>query len=117
MTVDPSQEILFEVEGQIATITFNRPEAMNAMTWNMYDRLVGYCDELDQRDDIRVAIFEGGRRPGVRLGDRYQPVSGVFGSPGRDRLRTANRGGDRPAGAGAEADDRHDPWGLRRWWR
>ena len=59
VTVDPSQEILFEVEGQIATITFNRPEAMNAMTWNMYDRLVTYCDELDQRDDIRVAILKG----------------------------------------------------------
>ena len=40
MTEDPSQEILFEVKGQIATITFNRPEAMNALTWNMYDRLV-----------------------------------------------------------------------------
>ena len=59
MAVDPNQEILFEVEGQIATITFNRPEAMNAMTWNMYDRLVGYCDELDRRDDIRVAILKG----------------------------------------------------------
>jgi enoyl-CoA hydratase len=59
VTVDPSQETLFEVEGQIATITFNRPEAMNAMTWNMYDRLVAYCDELDQRDDIRVGILRG----------------------------------------------------------
>jgi len=59
VTADPSQEILFEVTGQIATITFNRPEAMNAMTWNMYDRLVRYCDELDQRDDIRVAILRG----------------------------------------------------------
>ena len=59
MAADPSQEILFQVEGQVATITFNRPEAMNALTWNMYDRLVGYCDELDQSDDIRVAIFKG----------------------------------------------------------
>ena len=59
MTEDPSGEILFEVEGQVATITFNRPEAMNAMTWNMYDRLVSYCDELDQREDIRVAILKG----------------------------------------------------------
>ncbi len=57
--VDPNQEILFEVEGQVATITFNRPEAMNAMTWNMYDRLVAYCDELDERDDIRVVILKG----------------------------------------------------------
>ena len=85
VTVDPSQEILFEVEGQIATITFNRPEAMNAMTWNMYDRLVTYCDELDQRDDIRRR-----RRQGVRLGNRYQPVPGICQSSGRDRLRTAN---------------------------
>jgi enoyl-CoA hydratase/carnithine racemase len=59
VTADPSNEIRFEVEGQVATITFNRPEAMNAMTWNMYDRLVAYCDELDQRDDIRVAILKG----------------------------------------------------------
>ena len=59
VTPDPKQEILFDVDGQIATITFNRPEAMNAMTWNMYDRLVTYCDELDQNDDIRVAIFKG----------------------------------------------------------
>jgi enoyl-CoA hydratase len=59
VAVDPNQEILFEVESQVATITFNRPEAMNAMTWNMYDRLVGYCDELDGRDDIRVAILKG----------------------------------------------------------
>jgi len=59
VTADPSQEILFEVTGQIATITFNRPEAMNALTWNMYDRLVSYCEELDRHDDIRVAILRG----------------------------------------------------------
>ena len=89
VTVDPSQEILFEVEGQIATITFNRPEAMNAMTWNMYDRLVTYCDELDQRDDT-CRHLKRGRRQGVRLGNRYQPVPGICQSSGRDRLRTAN---------------------------
>jgi enoyl-CoA hydratase len=59
VTADPSGEILFQVEGQIATITFNRPEAMNALTWNMYDRLVAYCDELDRSDEIRVAILRG----------------------------------------------------------
>src|SRR4051794_27202073 len=59
VSADPSEEMLFEVEGQVATITFNRPEAMNAMTWNMYDRLVSYCDDLDRRDDIRVAILKG----------------------------------------------------------
>jgi enoyl-CoA hydratase/carnithine racemase len=59
VTADPSGEILFEVDGPVATITFNRPHAMNAMTWNMYDRLVSYCEELDENDDIRVAILKG----------------------------------------------------------
>lgn len=59
LTRDHNDEILFEVQGQIATITFNRPQARNAMTWNMYDRLVQYCDELDANDEIRVAILRG----------------------------------------------------------
>ena len=59
VSADPSEEILFAVAGQVATITFNRPQAMNAMTWNMYDRLVAYCDELDGNDAIRVAILRG----------------------------------------------------------
>lgn len=59
MTEGPNQEILFQVEEGIATVTFNRPEAMNAMTWNMYDRLVAYCDEVDARDDVRVTILRG----------------------------------------------------------
>jgi enoyl-CoA hydratase/carnithine racemase len=56
---DPTREILFDVADQVATITFNRPDAMNAMTWNMYDRLIALCDELDHNDDIRVAILRG----------------------------------------------------------
>jgi enoyl-CoA hydratase len=59
VAVDPSEEILFQVAGQVATITFNRPEAMNALTWNMYDHLVAYCDEIDRSAEIRVAILRG----------------------------------------------------------
>jgi enoyl-CoA hydratase/carnithine racemase len=59
VTADPSEELLFEVAGQVATITFNRPEAMNALTWHMYNRLVACCDEVDRNDEIRVAILRG----------------------------------------------------------
>ncbi len=54
-----AEEILFSVEGRIATITFNRPQSRNAMTWNMYDRLVGYCDDIDADEEIRVVILKG----------------------------------------------------------
>ena len=31
----------------VAFLTFNRPEARNAMTWDMYDALVDACDRVD----------------------------------------------------------------------
>ncbi|MFZ5825747.1 MAG: enoyl-CoA hydratase/isomerase family protein [Bacillota bacterium] len=52
-------EILLDREGFVATITINRPEQRNAMTWAMYRRLVEICDELDQDPQIRVAIIRG----------------------------------------------------------
>ena len=50
---------IFETDGPIATLTFNRPEARNAMTWEMYDALVAACDRVDGDEAIRVLIFKG----------------------------------------------------------
>jgi enoyl-CoA hydratase/carnithine racemase len=52
-------ELLFEQEGQIATITFNRPQARNAMTWGMYEGLVAACEQINASEDIRVAVLRG----------------------------------------------------------
>ena len=49
----------FETAGPIATLTFNRPEARNAMTWEMYEALVAACDRVDQDPSIRVLVFRG----------------------------------------------------------
>jgi len=50
---------IFETDGPIATLTFNRPEARNAMTWEMYEALVAACDRVDQDPSIRVLVFRG----------------------------------------------------------
>jgi enoyl-CoA hydratase/carnithine racemase len=50
---------VFETDGPIATLTFNRPEARNAMTWEMYDALVAACDRVDGDAALRVLIFRG----------------------------------------------------------
>jgi enoyl-CoA hydratase/carnithine racemase len=50
---------VFETDGPIATLTFNRPEARNAMTWEMYEDLVAACDRVDSDDAIRVLVFRG----------------------------------------------------------
>ena len=54
-----STETIFEVDGTLATLTFNRPEARNAMTWPMYDALVEACDRVDRDEAIRVLVLRG----------------------------------------------------------
>jgi len=49
----------FATDGPIATLTFNRPEARNAMTWEMYEALVAACDSVDGDPAIRVLVFRG----------------------------------------------------------
>src|SRR5712691_3813028 len=50
---------IYETDGPLAVLTFNRPEARNAMTWEMYDALVAACDRVDADDSIRVLILRG----------------------------------------------------------
>jgi enoyl-CoA hydratase len=51
-----NSEALFAVEGPLAFLTFNRPEARNALTWAMYDALIAACDEVDAAQNVRVFV-------------------------------------------------------------
>ncbi|MBI2535145.1 MAG: enoyl-CoA hydratase/isomerase family protein, partial [Deltaproteobacteria bacterium] len=53
------QTILFEVRNQIAFVTFNRPESMNAMNRQMTRELVEACRQVEEDAGIRIAIFTG----------------------------------------------------------
>jgi enoyl-CoA hydratase len=53
------QEILFEVKDGIAWLVFNRPQARNAMTLAMYDRLEELCRQVDGDDSVQVLILRG----------------------------------------------------------
>jgi len=53
------QNILFEVRNQIAFVTFNRPESMNAMNRQMTKELVEACRQIEEDAGIRIAIFTG----------------------------------------------------------
>ena len=51
--------VTYQTDGPLATLTFNRPEARNAMTWDMYQALVDACDRVDSDPDVRVLILRG----------------------------------------------------------
>ena len=54
-----SEELLFSRDGGIATITFNRPHAHNAMTWDMYEGLYQACERVDADEGVRVLVLRG----------------------------------------------------------
>jgi enoyl-CoA hydratase len=54
-----TSEAIYECDGAVATLTFNRPEARNAMTWEMYQALVDACDRVDDDPGVRVFILKG----------------------------------------------------------
>jgi len=49
----------FAVEDRVASVTFDRPEARNAMTWAMYERLRAICEQLRADPGVRVVRFQG----------------------------------------------------------
>ena len=54
-----SEQVLTAVDGGILTATLNRPEARNALTFEMYDRLADICRTEAARDDVRALIVTG----------------------------------------------------------
>ena len=59
MAISTTPELLVEQQGRVATITFNRPQARNAMTWEMFEALYQAADQLDADPEIRVVILRG----------------------------------------------------------
>lgn len=56
------QEILYSVEGPVATITLNRPDKMNAFTNRMLKELIAAFDRTDADDHVRAVIVTGAGR-------------------------------------------------------
>ena len=87
-------EIAYEVDEQIATITLDRPERMNAFTPTMQHEMIDAFDRVDVDDDVRVVIVTGRGRAfcaGADLGGGGATFDAVRQS-GRE-LRDAPRDG------------------------
>jgi len=54
-----AEELLIERDGPVATITLNRPDKRNALTFGMYEGLAGFCRTAARDDDLRAVIIRG----------------------------------------------------------
>ncbi|MDQ3954296.1 MAG: enoyl-CoA hydratase family protein [Actinomycetota bacterium] len=64
----------FEIDGGIATLTFDRPDRLNALTFDIYADLRDLLGELPHRDDVRVLVITGEGRGFCSGGDVHEII-------------------------------------------
>lgn len=60
MTQKPYEYIIYEKEGTVATITFNRAEALNALSTTLLWEMHGALQDAEADTNIRVIVITGG---------------------------------------------------------
>jgi enoyl-CoA hydratase/carnithine racemase len=84
------QQVLVDGAGGVLTVTLNRPERRNAMTWDMVDRLRAAVAEAKADPGVRVVVLTGaGDRAfcaGADLGGMAAGASELELHEGRGRL-------------------------------
>jgi enoyl-CoA hydratase/carnithine racemase len=68
----------FEVEDGVATVTFDRPDRLNAITFEVYADLRDLLLELPQRDDVRVLLITGTGRGFCSGGDVEEIIGALL---------------------------------------
>lgn len=68
----------YQVSNSIATITFNRPEVLNALTLEIYGQLRDLFADLEHDDAVKVIIITGAGRAFCSGGDVHKIIGEVL---------------------------------------
>lgn len=82
------RSLIWELDGSIATITLNRPEKKNAMSWVMFNEIRDVFERAAAEPEVRCVVLTGAGGAfcsGADLTDPENAVSGSFGS--KDRMK------------------------------
>jgi enoyl-CoA hydratase/carnithine racemase len=86
------EEILYEVDDHILTITLNRPDRLNAFTQTMGRELIEAFDRADADDEVRAVILTGAGR-GFCAGADLEAGGSTFDWRERERSGEVPRDG------------------------
>jgi enoyl-CoA hydratase/carnithine racemase len=75
----------FEVADGVATVTFDRPDRLNALTFEVYADLRDLLGELEQGDDVRALVITGTGR-GFCSGGDVEEIIGALQEVGTSEL-------------------------------
>src|ERR1700719_4961989 len=76
----------FSIKEGVATLTFDRPQRLNALTFQVYADLRDLLTELPQRDDVRVLVITGTGRGFSSGGDVTEIIGELQKMDPRDLL-------------------------------
>ena len=71
-------DFLYEVSDGIATVTFNRPDKLNALTFEVYAQLRQLFDDLRYDDAVKVVILTGAGDAFCSGGDVNEIIGELF---------------------------------------
>ena len=74
--------VLFEQTGTVATVTLARPDALNALTWAMYQQLEEHVRTIEEDEHIRVVVLRGAGKA-FAAGTDIQHFQGFTAADGR----------------------------------
>lgn len=83
---DEWEHFRFAVEGGVASVTFERPERLNALTFEAYADLRDLLAELPHRDDVRVLVITGTGRGFCSGGDVDEIIGALQKADARELL-------------------------------
>src|SRR5437588_10122572 len=82
-------DLLFTVDDGIGRVTFNRPQARNAFTFEMYERLAEICERANRDHAIKVLLLRGAGDKAFAAGTDINQIR-AFKTP-QDALHYENR--------------------------
>jgi enoyl-CoA hydratase/carnithine racemase len=71
----------FELDDGVATVILDRPDKLNALTFEAYADLRDLLAELPQRDDVRVLVVRGAGRAFCSGGDVNEIIGATLSMP------------------------------------
>jgi len=91
MTMD--SDFLYQADGGVAVLTFNRPDVLNALTFDVYARLRDTLAELKHNNEVKVVIVTGSGKAFCAGGDVHEIIGKLLDHDMRGHLEFARMTG------------------------
>lgn len=89
------KDIIFEKKDRVATITLNRPDKYNALSFNCYRELIQAFDDIEKDREVKIVVIKARGKAfcaGADLSDLGTLAGGQKGSPLAEQAKPDRRG-------------------------